>query len=119
MFRPTRGKRMLVRSYSTRSGLATTSNNLNNVIKELQLNPVYVFENLQLETTRQSVLKSTSGLSGIYMIVNKITSDYYIGSAATNRFYARFCNHVINFTGSKIVKLVGSCPSSPEGENES
>lgn len=39
------------------------------------------------------------------MIVNKITKDYYIGSAATNRFYARFSNHVIYFTGSKRVKL--------------
>jgi len=39
------------------------------------------------------------------MIINKTTKDYYIGSASTNRFYARFCNHVIHFTGSKIVKL--------------
>ena len=31
------------------------------------------------------------------MIVNKITEDYYIGSASTNRFYARFSNHLINF----------------------
>ena len=38
------------------------------------------------------------------MIVNKITKDYYIGSAATNRFYARFSNHLIYFRGSKIVK---------------
>jgi hypothetical protein len=75
--------------------------------------PVYVYENLNLEDTRKQILNDTRGLSGIYMIVNKTTKDYYIGSAATNRFYARFCNHVINFTGSKIVKLVGSCPSSP------
>ena len=39
------------------------------------------------------------------MIVNKITKDYYIGSASTNRFYARFSNHLIYFKGSKIVKL--------------
>lgn len=39
------------------------------------------------------------------MIVNKITTDYYIGSAATNRFYARFSNHLIYFRGSKVVKL--------------
>jgi group I intron endonuclease len=39
------------------------------------------------------------------MIVNKTTKDYYIGSASTNRFYARFSNHVIYFRGSKIVKL--------------
>jgi group I intron endonuclease len=39
------------------------------------------------------------------MIINKITKDYYIGSASTNRFYARYCNHIIYFRGSKIVKL--------------
>jgi hypothetical protein len=39
------------------------------------------------------------------MIVNKLTKDYYIGSASTNRFYSRFSNHVIYFRGSKIVKL--------------
>lgn len=39
------------------------------------------------------------------MIVNIITKDSYIGSAATNRFYPRFSNHLIYFRGSKIVKL--------------
>lgn len=39
------------------------------------------------------------------MIINKTTKDYYIGSASTNRFYPRFSNHLIYFTGSKIVKL--------------
>lgn len=38
------------------------------------------------------------------MIINKITGDYYIGSAATNKFYARFSNHLIYFKGSKVVK---------------
>ena len=37
--------------------------------------------------------------------MNKITLDYYIGSASTGRFYARFTNHLIYFRGSKIVKL--------------
>jgi group I intron endonuclease len=74
-------------------------------LKELNLNPVYIFENLKTENSRKEVLNNTKGLSGIYMIVNKITKDYYIGSAATNRFYARFSNHLIYFRGSKIVKL--------------
>jgi group I intron endonuclease len=39
------------------------------------------------------------------MIVNKTTKDYYIGSAATDRFYSRFSNHLIYFRGSKIIKL--------------
>src|SRR6266702_4122465 len=35
---------------------------------------------------------------------NKGNENYYIGSAATDRFYARFSNHLIYFRGSKIVK---------------
>jgi group I intron endonuclease len=77
---------------------------LNTIIKELGLNPVYIFENLDSENIRKQILNEAKGLSGIYMIVNKITKDYYIGSAATNRFYARFSNHLIYFRGSKIVK---------------
>ena len=80
------------------------SERLNSIIKELGLNPVYIFENLDSENIRKQILNETKGLSGIYMIVNKITKDYYIGSAATNRFYARFSNHLIYFRGSKIVK---------------
>ena len=64
-----------------------------------------IFENLNLENSRKQVLNDTRGLSGIYMIVNKITKDYYIGSAATNKLYSRFSNHLIYFRGSKIVKL--------------
>lgn len=95
------------RGYSTNrpSDNIEISERLEIILQELGLNPVYVYENLNLEDTRKQILNDTRGLSGIYMIVNKITKDYYIGSAATNRFYARFCNHVIYFRGSKIVKL--------------
>lgn len=92
------------RLYSTTNNGAIASDSLDLIIKELNLNPVYVFENLDSENIRQQILKCTKGLSGIYMIFNKITKDYYIGSASTNRFYARFSNHVIYFRGSKIVK---------------
>jgi group I intron endonuclease len=49
-------------------------------------------------------LADTRGLSGIYLILNKVTLDYYIGSASTGRFHARFSNHLFNFHGSKVVK---------------
>lgn len=81
------------------------SERLETIIKELGLKFVYCYENLNLEKTRKQILNDTTGLSGIYMIINKTTKDYYIGSASTGRFYARFCNHVIYFKGSKIVKL--------------
>jgi group I intron endonuclease len=80
------------------------SERLNTIITELGLNPVYIYENLETENIKKQILNETKGLSGIYMILNKITKDYYIGSASTNRFYARFSNHVIYFRGSKIVK---------------
>lgn len=90
---------------STTSDNIEISERLKTIIEELGLNPIYVYENLNLEDTKKKILNNTKGLSGIYMIVNKISKDYYIGSAATNRFYSRFSNHVIYFRGSKIVKL--------------
>ena len=97
-------KRYSTISYTNNSIEFSSSDRLNSIIKELGVNPVYIFENLNLENIRKQILNDTKGLSGIYMIVNKITKDYYIGSAATNRFYARFSNHLIYFRGSKIVK---------------
>ena len=49
-------------------------------------------------------MNDTRGLSGIYLILNKVTLDYYIGSASTGKFHARFSNHLFNFHGSKVVK---------------
>ena len=102
-------KSLKKREYSTISHLnknvkISCSERLNTVMKELELNPVFIYENLDKENLKTQILNETKGLSGIYMIVNKITKDYYIGSASTNRFYARFSNHVIYFRGSKIVK---------------
>jgi group I intron endonuclease len=95
--------RPFIRHYSTNS-ISNRSNAINNIIQDLGLNPVYIFDNIDKDTSRKDVLKLTSSLSGIYMIVNKITKDYYIGSASTNRFHARFSNHLIYFRGSKVVK---------------
>lgn len=98
---------IIKREYSTSccSDSLKISERLKTIIQELSLNPIYVYENLKSEDTRKQILNDTRGLSGIYMIVNKTTKDYYIGSAATNRFYSRFSNHVIYLRGSKIVKL--------------
>jgi len=100
---------LYIRKYSTtpsssKGSEASCLERLITIIRELGLNPMYIFENLDSENIRKQILNETKGLSGIYMIINKITKDYYIGSAATNRFYARFSNHLIYFRGSKIVK---------------
>jgi group I intron endonuclease len=78
---------------------------ITNFIKDKNLNPKYYYEDLHLESIKTKIKKELKDLSGIYLILNKITLDYYIGSASTNRFFARFSNHLLNFRGSKIVKL--------------
>jgi group I intron endonuclease len=73
-------------------------------IKNKNINPPFIYEDLSSSTIRTRVLNETRGLSGIYLILNKSTLDYYIGSASTGRIYVRFSNHLFNFNGSKVVK---------------
>jgi group I intron endonuclease len=83
---------------------STSSNLLNDFLLEKELKPIFIYEDLHLDDTRKSILKDTNNLSGVYLIFNKITGDYYIGSASTNRFHSRLSNHLIYFKGSKILK---------------
>ena len=86
------------------NSITHNNNILNNFLKEKKLKPIYLYENLHTDDIRKVILKDTDGLSGIYLIFNKVTGDYYVGSAFTNIFYARFSNHLLYFRGSKILK---------------
>jgi hypothetical protein len=77
---------------------------LNKFLQEKRLKPIYLYENLHLDEIRKLILKDTKDLSGVYLIFNKVTGDYYVGSASTNKFYPRFSNHLLYFRGSKILK---------------
>jgi group I intron endonuclease len=77
---------------------------LDKFIVEKNLNPVFIYEDLSDTSVKARVLNQTRNLSGIYLILNKFTMDYYIGSAATGKLHARFSNHLFNFRGSKVVK---------------
>lgn len=77
---------------------------VNNFLKSKDLNPVFVYDNLHEDSVRKDIVKETKYLGGIYLILNKETLSYYIGSASTGRFNSRFTNHLIYFNGSKIVK---------------
>jgi group I intron endonuclease len=57
-----------------------------------------------LDSTKNKIKSETRNLSGVYLILNKFTLDFYVGSASTNKFYAKFINHLFNLNGSKIVK---------------
>lgn len=74
-------------------------------IRDKNLKPVFIYENLRNQEVKDKIKNKTKDLSGVYLILNKTTLDYYVGSASTNKFYTRFYRHLINLTGSKIVKL--------------
>src|SRR5882757_128480 len=94
------------RSFSTKREISPipTSKIVTDFILEKKLKPIYIYENLEKTFTSKKILEETKGLSGIYLILNKVTNDYYIGSASTNRLHKRFTSHLIHLTGSKIVK---------------
>jgi group I intron endonuclease len=77
---------------------------IKNFLTSKNLNPVFVYDNLDKDSVRKDIVKETKGLSGIYMILNKETLSYYIGSASTGRINSRFTNHLIYFNGSKVIK---------------
>lgn len=54
---------------------------------------------------KDKIKDDTKNLSGVYLILNLITDDFYIGSASTDKFYTRFYRHLINLTSSKVLKL--------------
>lgn len=80
------------------------SNRINDFLHSKNLKPVFIYDNLDKDSVRKNITKETKGLSGIYMILNKETLSYYIGSASTGRINSRFTSHLIYFNGSKVVK---------------
>src|SRR5580692_6169522 len=59
----------IIRNYSTNNSVNSNikiSDKLNEIIKELNLNFVYFYEDLNSDSTKKQILKDTEGLSGIY-----------------------------------------------------
>jgi group I intron endonuclease len=77
---------------------------IENFLIDKNLGSRFIYDNLGNIITKKKLMSDTKYLSGIYLILNKVTLDYYIGSASTGKFYSRFSNHLFNFNGSKILK---------------
>ena len=56
------------REYSTGSPSNNKSFRLDSIIKELGIDPIFIYENLDSDGIRKQVLNDARGLSGIYMI---------------------------------------------------
>nr|QJQ35121.1 GIY-YIG endonuclease [Fusarium musae] len=95
-----------VRCYSTSSvNNHPSSKIVSEFLTDKNIKPVFIFEDLRYVNTKDKIKDQTKGLSGVYLILNKITNDFYVGSASTDKLFTRFYRHLINLTGSKIVKL--------------
>lgn len=77
---------------------------INQFLTSRNLNPYAVYDDLTNPLTRKNIRNDTLGLSGVYLILNLVTLDYYIGSASTNNISIRYARHLINLSGSKVVK---------------
>lgn len=63
------------------------------ILKQLNIKVENYWENLHTLETRNSIKETVKNKSGIYIIINKITKNFYIGSGITNKLYTRFSNH--------------------------
>lgn len=99
-----------IRSYSTSSRNNDNKNDsAEKLFKELNIKPIMYFDNLDNNENHRSrgLAAQLNNLAGIYMVLNTINNNCYIGSASTNKFLWRLkCHLWYNHPnlGSKIVK---------------
>lgn len=77
-----------------------------NLFNEIGIKPEIWWENLDEKKVVDDIKEKLKNKSGIYIIINKVSRQYYVGSAHTNNFYKRFNNHLrsSNNKGSIILK---------------
>jgi len=63
------------------------------------------YTNLHLLEVQDRVRLDNRNRAGIYMLLNRVNNKKYIGSAATDRIYLRFRNHLFHRTGSKLTAI--------------
>lgn len=61
------------------------------------------FDNLDKELVVKTIRHATENMIGVYLIYNKLTGNFYIGSSYKNIF-KRFTQHLIHLNTNKIVK---------------
>jgi group I intron endonuclease len=67
-------------------------------------NAARVYDNLHLVETHILIREENKHKAGVYILYNKINDKFYVGSAISNRIYARFRNHCFHGTGSAVTK---------------
>lgn len=74
------------------------------ILSKNQIQYEKIYTNLHIKENRDKMNKELKDKQGIYMVLNLVTENYYIGSASTNKFISRFSRHLIYLSGSKLIK---------------
>jgi group I intron endonuclease len=69
----------------------------------LGVKPLGIWEDLHLDGIKDIVYPAIKPLAGVYMILNLITGDIYVGSAITGNMPNRFHKHLFGLNGNKLV----------------
>jgi group I intron endonuclease len=73
------------------------------ILEKHNLSPVISWENLHLPGIKAEVSKALKNIGGIYVIINLVTGDMYVGSAIFGRIYLRFHKHLYGGSGNPRV----------------
>ena len=66
-----------------------------------KITPIFAWEGLHLPNIKEIVYPTLKRVAGIYLIVNLVTGQSYIGSAVLGRMHIRFHKHLFGGTGNK------------------
>ena len=66
----------------------------------IEITPESSYYNLHLISTQLQIQKETRQKAGVYIVVNNINGNFYVGSAITNRINTRFRSHCVNLTST-------------------
>lgn len=89
--------------YLSITPLTTPSPRLLNFLEKKNIKPIFFFADLINPDTKKIAYKSLKPFSGIYIVVNLVTGEYYIGSAIIGNIYMRFHKHLFYLAGNKRV----------------
>ena len=81
------------------------SSRLQAILFKHNIIPLAIWENLHEKGKKVLVLvqRDISALAGVYVIINLVTGDLYVGSGFTGRLAVRYYKHLISGNGSSIV----------------
>lgn len=74
------------------------------ILSKYDLKPIFIWENFDNLKVKKEMIQKLEPIAGIYLIINLINGEKYVGLATPTNMYLRFKSHFYLDTGSKEVK---------------